>query len=102
MIQALLQGILNVVTNIINVILTPLNLLVSALFPDFSSMINNFATFVNRFLGTSLGYFISMFPPIFRTTLLLTLNFLIAYIAFSLTYFSIVRIFQIIQKIKFW
>lgn len=102
MIQALLQGILNVVTNIINVLLTPLNLLITAIFPDFSIMITNFNTFVSRFLGTSLAYFVAMFPPIFRTLVVFTLNFIVAYSLFTLSYSAAIHIFNIIKKIKFW
>lgn len=102
MIKAILGGILSMITKILSVILAPLDLLIGALFPDFTDVVGHFANFVNRFIGTSLTYFISMFPPIFRTTVLFVLTFMIAFQAFTLVYGGITHIFAIIRKIKFW
>lgn len=102
MIKAILLGILSVIQKILTTILAPLDLLIGTLFPDFTTVVGHFSTFVNRFIGTSLTYFISMFPPIFRTTVIFVLTFMISYEAFTLVYGGIVHIFAIIRKIKFW
>lgn len=102
MIRALLLGILGVISKIISTILAPLDLVIKGLFPDFSSMVQNFAVFVNRFLGTSLTYFTSMFPPIFRTTVIFVLTFMISFQAFTLVYAGVTHTMALIRKIKFW
>jgi hypothetical protein len=102
MIKSLLNGILKIVTTLIGFILTPVNALFTNLFPDMSNAISTFNTFVNTYVGGALSYFFSLFPPIFRTLLILWFTFVIAYYSIFYTYKAIIKIFTIIQKIKFW
>lgn len=102
MIKAIINGILGVLMKLIDIVLTPLNLLFDNLFPDVSNMISTFTTFVNKYVGGTLSYFFSLLPPIFRGLLVTFLTFVIAYYGIYYTYLGIKKIFDVIQKIKFW
>lgn len=102
MIKALINGILKLVIKVLDIVLTPINLLFVNLFPDVSSMISTFNNFVNTYVGNGLSYFFSMLPPIFKGLLVSFFTFVIAYYGIYYTYIGIKKIFEIIQKIKFW
>lgn len=102
MIQALLDGILNALAGLVTFILTPLNLLFSGLFPNMSQGISVFTTFVNNYINNGINYFVYMLPPIFKTILITWFQFVVLYYAVYYTYIGFLKIFNIIQKVKFW
>lgn len=102
MIKAILNGILKVITSLVGFLLTPINALFTNLFPNMSNAISSFNSFVNTYVGGALSYFFSLFPPIFRSLLVIWFTFVIAYYGIFYTYKAIIKIFEIIQKIKFW
>lgn len=102
MIKAILNGILSALTGIVTFLLTPLNSLVANLFPDMTNTITTFNNFVNNYFGSNLTYFFSMFPPIFKSLLVLFITFSIGYYTVHFTYTALVKIFNVIQKVKFW
>lgn len=102
MIKAILNGLLSALTGVVNFLLTPINLLVSNVFPNMSSAIATFTNFVNTYLGSNLSYFFSMFPPTFKTLLVLFITFCAGYYTVYYSYIAIVKIFNVIQKVKFW
>lgn len=103
MINAIIQGILNVITGLINIVLLPINALVENLFPSsISSAIANFNTFLNQYVGGSIGWFSHLLPPIFKSLVGIALTFMIGYFTFVWSYTAIVKIWNVIQKIKFW
>lgn len=102
MIKAILSGLLSMLTSIVNIFLLPINVLFENLFPDMTNSISVFNQFVNNYLGGSLSYFFSIFPPIFRNTLIIWLAFVVGYYTIHFTYTSAIKVWTIIQKIKFW
>lgn len=102
MIKAILNGLLSALTGVVTFLLTPVNALVENLFPDMANAIATFNNFVDTYLGSNLAYFFSMFPPIFKSLLVLFFTFCIAYYTVHFTYTALVKIFTIIQKVKFW
>ena len=102
MIKALINGILNLLASVIGLVLTPINNLISSLFPNVSSAISTFNTFVNTYVGGSLSYFFSILPPIFRGLLVTWFTFVISYYGIIYTYIAIKKLWEVIQKIKFW
>jgi len=103
MFKALLNVILKAVQGVINVVLLPVNALIEPLFPQsIISAIANFNTFVNTYVGGSIGWFSHLLPPIFRSLIGLSLTFTIGYYTFVWSYTGIVKIWNVIQKIKFW
>lgn len=102
MIKALLNGIMKIVTSVLDIVLLPVNSLIQNIFPDFSSYIGTFTAFVDRYIGGMLGYFISIIPPISRGIIIMWFTFLITYYGVVWSYSLIVKIWNVIQKIKFW
>ena len=102
MIKKLLKGILKMILKILNIVLIPINSLIENVFPDMSNAIQTFTNFVNNVLGTNLSFFFHLLPPIFRTLLFTWFTFVIAYYSIYYTYKGILKIWEIIQKIKFW
>lgn len=102
MIKAILNGILNALTGVVNFLLTPINVLFVTLFPSMTNSIANFNNFVTTFFGTGLGWFFHLLPPLFRTTLITWLLFVISYYTIYYVYIGYLKIFSIIQKVKFW
>lgn len=102
MIKFLINGILNLVTLVLNIILLPINSLIANLFPDMTTSINQFTSFLSGYVGGSLSYFFSIMPPITRSIILLWLTFLIVYYGVVWSYSLIVKLWNVIQRIKFW
>lgn len=102
MIKFLINGILNLLQFVIGIVLTPVNALFTNLFPDMTTSIANFNTFANTYFGNTITYFFSVLPPIFRNLLVLWFTFVVAYYGIIYTYIGITKLWNIIQKIKFW
>lgn len=102
MIKALINGLLNLLGSVIGLVLTPINSLVANLFPSMSNAIATFNTFVSRYVGGTLSYFFSLLPPIFRNLLVIWLTFVIGYYGVIYTYLGVKKLWEVIQKIKFW
>lgn len=102
MIKAIINGIMKLVTSILNIVLLPVNTLIANIFPNMSTAINSFTTFVNTYIGGTLGYFFSLLPPISRSIIVLWFTFLITYYGVVWSYSLIIKIYNVIQKIKFW
>ena len=102
MIKAIINGLLNLLSSVISLVLTPINALINNLFPSMSSAISTFNTFVTTYVGGTLAYFFILLPPIFRGLLVTWFTFVIAYYGVIYTYLGIKKLWQVIQKIKFW
>lgn len=102
MIKAILNGIMSLVTNIISIVLLPVNALIGGIFPNFSQSISQFNSFVTNYVGGTISYFSSLLPPITRNIIAIWLAFLIVYYGVVWSYTLIVKIYNVIQKIKFW
>lgn len=67
-----------------------------------TNAINHFTTFVNTYVGGTLSYFFSILPPIFRSILSIWVTFLISYYGIIFAYKGFVKVWNVIQKLKFW
>lgn len=103
MFKLLFNGILNVVKSLLGLILSPINALVSNLFPsNIVNAISTFNNFLTNYVGGGLAWFSNLFPPIFKSMIVMALTFMIGYYTFVWTYTGIIKIYSVIQKIKFW
>lgn len=102
MFKALLNGILNTIISILSIVLTPINALFTALFPNMSGLISYFNNFVNTYIGNNLIWFMNLLPPGFKYCLRVWFTFVIAYYGIYYTYKGFIKVWEIIQKIKFW
>lgn len=100
--KALMKVIMKLVTSAINIVLLPVNLLLEPLFPQsLVNAITNFSNLLNR-IGSIIGYVGNFLPPIFKDLILLAMGITIVYYTISWSYTLIVKIYNVIQKIKFW
>lgn len=102
MIKAILNGLLKALTSVLNILLLPVNALIENLFPNMANSIATFNSFVSQYVGGSLSYFFSILPPTFRGLLIIWLTFVVSYYSIYFVYLGIIKIFKIIQKVKFW
>lgn len=102
MIKAILKGLLKALSSVVTGLLTPVNALFTNLFPNMANAIATFNSFINRFFGDGLSYFFSILPPTFKSLLVLWFTFVIAYYGIYYTYVGILKLFNVIQKVKFW
>ena len=102
MAKAIMEVIMKLVTSVLDIVLLPVNLLIENIFPDMTSAINTFTSFVDNYIGGSIGYFASILPPITRSIIALWLGFLLVYYSVAWSYSLIIKIYNVIQKIKFW
>ena len=102
LVSVLLQGILNIITSVLDVLLYPINLLFANIFPDMTDALFIFTGFLNNYVGSNLAWFFSLLPPNFRSLLILWFTFVIAYYSIYYTYRISIRVFSLIQKLKFW
>ena len=102
MAKAIFNVLFGIIKTILNLLLAPINLLVVNLFPDFSNLISNFNNTVSTYIGSGIGYFSSLLPPTTKSILLIYLTFLISYYTITYSAHAIIKIFKIIQRIKFW
>lgn len=102
MINALLNGILNILQKAVEIILTPVNLLVANVFPSLATYITAFDNFISTIFGGAVNWFLYMLPPNFRNLLAVYFVFLIAIQGIMWSYYAITHIYEIYQKVKFW
>lgn len=91
-----------IVKKFIDVILSPINALIVNLFPNLANIINAFNGAIQIYVGGGLTYFFNLVPTTSRSLILLWVTILLAYYGIILGYHLIVKILQIIQKIKVW
>lgn len=102
MAKALFKVFLNFIKSIVNIFLAPINALVVGLFPDLSNLLSSFNAFVEQFIGTNLAFFSHMLPPITRSMILFYLGLLISYYTISIVAHGVLKIIEIIKRIKIW
>lgn len=100
--KAIFKVFFKIIKAVANMFLAPVNALVVNLFPDLSSIINTFNSAVTRVVGGGLGFFAHILPPNTRSIILLWLGILIAYYGISFTAHVILKIIDIIKRVKVW
>lgn len=102
MIKLLFNAFFSVIKSIVAIFMTPINLLVVGLFPNLATIITNFNNGVNTYIGRPIAYFSSMLPPITRSVILIWFGVLIAYYGVSFSVHVILKIIEIVKKVKIW
>lgn len=102
LINTLINGIFDIITNLVNIILLPINTLISTLFPTFTSYLSTFNSFISTYINSTLAWFFSILPPLTRGAIIMWWTFVIGYYTISWSYALIIKIFNAIKRIKFW
>lgn len=101
MFRALFNIILNMLASVIQIIVWPINQLIISTLPDFSSKL----TLVSDTMGSvfdSLSWAIGLVPPAIIETLLFIVLVEIAKHTIYISTHALLKVWNVIQKIKFW
>lgn len=101
MINAILKGLLNIIATLIQVVTWPLNELITLAIPDLSEQINQVTTTFNSIFG-GIGWALGFIPPILLTTLIFVLTIEICKHTIFVSTHTLLKVWNIFQKIKFW
>lgn len=102
MARAIFKVFFSIITALVNIVLIPINALVSNFLPDLSLIISKFNYVLNNYLGRGLSWFFHILPSGVRSLVLIYIVILISYYTITLTIHGILKVYHIIQKIKFW
>lgn len=101
MFKALFKIIINLLATIIQLIVWPINQLISATLPDLTTKISDVnSTITNVF--NSMTWALGLLPPIVIETLLFIITIEIAKHTIYLSTHTLVKVWNVLQKIKFW
>lgn len=101
MFKVLFDIILNLVATLLQIILTPLNLIISNAFPSISDTITSTASsLVTMFDG--MGWAIGLIPNSLKAILITILGLEIAKHSAYVMSHVIVKVWNLVQKLKFW
>ena len=102
MAKAIFSVFLKFIKSIVNIVLAPINLLVVTLFPDFGTLISTFNNAISSIIGGNLGFFAHLLPPNTRVMILLYLGILITYYTITISVHAVLKIINIIRRVKIW
>lgn len=91
-----------IIKTIINIVLAPVNAIIANLFPGLGSIITAFNSSLTLSIGSGIAWFTHLLPPMTKSLILLYLSILIGYYTILYSVHAILKIFEIIKKIKFW
>lgn len=101
MFKALFNIILNLVATLIQIVCLPINLAVAGALPDISDKILSVTNTLNTVFD-SITWGLGLIPPIIIETLLFILLVEIAKHTIFVSTHMLIKIWNLIQKIKFW
>lgn len=101
MIQAIFRFLLNLLASTIQVIVWPVNQLFVTLLPDVSNKIIEVNNGISN-LFSGIGWALSLLPPGILPTLIFILGVEIAKHTIWANSHMIIKVWQVLQKIKFW
>lgn len=101
MFKLLFNGITSILSNLLSVICFPINQLIETILPDFSDKI----TYITDNLSSvfsGITWAIGILPPVITTTLIFILTLEVAKHTIFTSTHTLVKVWNLIQKIKFW
>lgn len=101
MFKALMKGIILTVNQLVNMVTSPIDSILNYAFPDISTKAEEAVSGVVQFLN-NLSYGIGFLPNSLVEILIFIFTLHLTLIAVNKSVNGIVKIFHIIQKIKFW
>lgn len=101
MFSAIVNFFLNLVATIIQVILIPVNLIITNVLPDLTSQINQVVNGISQ-LFSGIGWALGLLPPGILPVLLFIITIEICKHTIWANAHMIVKVWNVLQKIKFW
>lgn len=102
MAKALFSVLLKFIKSIVNIFLTPINALVVNLFPDLSTLLSTFNSAVSQIIGGNIAFFSHLLPPTTRTFIIFYLTLLISYYTITISVHLVLKVINIIRRVKIW
>ena len=101
MFSAIVNFFLNLVATIIQVILIPVNLIITNVLPDLTSQINQVVNGISQ-LFSGIGWALGLLPPGVLAVLVFIITIEICKHTIWANAHMIVKVWTVLQKIKFW
>lgn len=101
MFSAIVNFFLNLVATIIQVILIPVNLIITNVLPDLTSQINQVVNGISE-LFSGIGWALGLLPPGVLPVLVFIITIEICKHTIWANAHMIVKVWNVLQKIKFW
>lgn len=101
MFKLLFNGLTSILANLLSVICWPINQIIENILPNFSDKI----TYITDNLSgifSGVTWAISILPPVVITTLIFILTLEVAKHTIFTSTHALVKVWNLIQKIKFW
>lgn len=101
MFKALFNVIFNLVASIVQIIMIPVNAIISGALPDLTSKLS----FITDNVGTiynSIEWFFNILPPVTKSIIIFSIELLIAKYTIYIGTHAVIKIWNLIQKLKFW
>ena len=101
MFKVLFNVIINMLATVIQIICWPINVIITNTMPDLSTQITNVSTTIGSVFN-SLNWAIGLVPPVIIETLLFIITIEIAKHTIFLSTHILIKVWNVLQKIKFW
>lgn len=101
MVKALFNVILDMLASVIQIIVWPINTLISATLPDLSEMIQQVSTTLGSVFN-SLSWAIGLVPTPIISVLIFIIGVEIAKHTIYISTHTLIKVWNVFQKIKFW
>lgn len=101
MFKALFKLIINLLATVIQLICWPVNTLITNLLPDLSSKITQVTDTLNNVFN-SITWALGLIPPVVTETILFILTIEIIKHTIYISTHTLVKVWNVLQKIKFW
>lgn len=101
MFAKLFEIIINMVATLIQLLVLPINVVISSVLPDFSDSILYITSMLTN-LMSAIVWPLSWLPNSFKTIYAIMLTIEIAKHTIFVSTHSLIKVWEILQKIKFW
>ena len=101
MIKAFFNVIINLLATVIQLVVWPINLIITNAFPNFSDKILDVTTMFSTIFN-SITWALGLIPTPIITVLLFIITVEIAKHTIRLSTGTLIRVWTVLQKIKFW
>lgn len=101
MFAALMNGLINLLATVIQLICWPINQLISAALPDVSTWVTNAANGLNVIVS-SMGWALGIIPPGIKEIIAFMIVVEIAKHTIFRSTDMLIKVWGVLQKIKFW
>lgn len=101
MFKLFFNGIINLLATVIQIIVWPINTIIVNTLPDLTSKITLVTNGINQ-LFNGIGWALGLLPPTILATLVFIISVEIAKHTIYLSTHTLIKVWNILQKIKFW